>query len=114
MSNEHKLTAPRVRVLVEREPGSTDYLEYVVQTDNRDMVRWDLLRARKQWPSTKEAPMLLMSVLAWHALKRAGETSDDVEAYLDKIVDVSPVDEDGQELDPATAEEGDGAASPLV
>lgn len=110
MSTSHKLTAPKVRVLVENSAGEA-LTEYTVQTDNRDMVRWDLLRSRKNWPTAKDAPMLLMSVLAWHAIKRSGETTDDVETYLDKIVDVTPVDEDGQALDPTNAEAGEEVAA---
>lgn len=108
---DHKLTAPRVRVLVETDPASPDLTEYTVQTDNRDMVRYDLMRARKNWPTQREAPILFMSAVAWHALKRSGETADDVETYLDKIVEITPVDEDGNPVGVEDAEETQSADS---
>lgn len=91
--SEHKLSSPRVKVTVEDDDETR---EYTVQTDNRDMVRWDLLRSRKKWPAQREAPILFMSVVAWHALKRSGATADDVETYLDKILEIMPVDENGE------------------
>ena len=104
-----KLSSPRLRVTVEDEGGAL--VQYDVQTSNADMIRFDLLRQRKGWPSMKEAPMLWMTVLAWHALKRSGKAGDDFEAYADRIVELTTIDEDGNEV------EGDDAsqeAGPLL
>lgn len=108
--SEHKLAAPRCRVLVEQEDGQL--AEFTVQTDNRDAIRYDLLRERKGWPGMKDAPMLWMSVLCWHAIKRSGGTSDDVEKYLDRIVEVQPITEDGDPADPTDPDAL--AAAPLA
>lgn len=94
MAETPTLSAPRVRVLVETDPAAP-LTEYTVQTDNRDAVRYDLMRARLGWPSGSDAPMLWLSVLAWSALKRSGATTEDATVYLDKIVEIQPVDADG-------------------
>lgn len=95
-----QLISPKVRILLEQE-GTDELLEYVVQTDNRDAVRWDLLRAKKQWPKGVDAPMLWMTVLAWNALRRSGITvPDNIEPFLDKCVQVSAADKDGNPVAP--------------
>lgn len=101
-----QLAFPRVRVRIER-PGSDDIVEVIVQTDNRDAVRFDLLRARKSFPGMSDAPLLWATVLAWSAVMRSDRSllPEDVEKALDVIVEVQPVDEDG---DPV--EMGDPAA----
>ena len=108
------LTSPRLKVLVEESPGAP-YTEYIVQTDNRDAVRFDLIRERKGWPKATDAPMVWMSVLAWHAIKRSGATTDDVETYLDKIVDLVAVDENNEPKRPDAAGRLEvGEAGPLA
>lgn len=87
------MTFPRVKVAVEQ---GDDIAEYVVQTDNRDAVRFDLLRARRNWPTGSDAPILFLTVVAYLALKRSGaQVPDDLDAALDLIVSVEPVDADG-------------------
>ena len=102
-SKGHKTMAqlkfPRVLVTIERSDGTE--VELTVQTDNRDAVRFDLLRARKGWPIMAEAPLLFMKAIAWLAIRRSDATMlpDDAEKALDMIVDVTPVDEDGNPVD---------------
>lgn len=113
MSNDYKLSSPRLLVVVDT--GSAEgYTQYDVQTDNRDLVRYDLMKARKGWPTQREAPIVFMTAVAWAALKREGYTTDDVEAYMEKIVDITPVDDKGEALDPNDLEGEDGTASPLA
>lgn len=88
-----KLISPQVIVQLEQ-PGSDDLIEYTVQTDNRDVVQFDVLRARKSWPAAKDAPALWLTVLAWHALKRTGAITDDADAFIGRCVQVQPVNED--------------------
>lgn len=99
-----ELITPRVRVTVEQE-GRDDFLQMDVQTDNRDMVHWDVARAKKGWPTQRDAPILWLSFLAWHALKRSGETTQTVEKFLDSCVQVQGIDEDGNLIN-----HGDAAA----
>lgn len=47
----------------------------VVQTDNRDQVRWELTRATEKWPTQVEAPSLFTVFMAWSALARGGDLS---------------------------------------
>lgn len=87
---------PILRVVVEGPAG--DLVEYTVQTDNRDAVRFDVLRAQRNWPGGDSAPMLWLTVQAWSALRRAkvGPVSElKVEAFLEACVDVEAVDEQG-------------------
>lgn len=104
-----RITAPRVRVVIEDAAG--ELTETLVQTDNRDAIRFDLIRSRKGWPGMQEAPMLWMTVLAWNAIKRSGGTTDDVETFLDKVVQITPVDQADQDTDLADESQ---AAVPLA
>ena len=90
---------PRALVTIERSDGTV--AELTVQTDNRDAVRFDLMRARKGWPPMGEAPILFMTVLAFLAIRRSDATMlpDDAEKAIDMIVDVTPVDADGNPVD---------------
>lgn len=96
-----RMVSPRLLVTLD------DGNEYDIQTDNRDMVRFDLLKGRKQWPSMQDAPLLWITVLAWSCLHREGKLPGDVEKALDQIVAVEALDEDGNPVDlddPAVAE----------
>ena len=94
-----QLKFPRVLVTIEGNDGALS--ELTVQTDNRDAVRFDLLRARKGWPPMADAPVLFMTAVAWLAIRRSDASilPDDAEAALDRIIDVNPVDEDGNPVD---------------
>jgi hypothetical protein len=92
------LKSPRVVVALET-PTPGEYLEYTVQTDNRDAVQWDFVRARKAWPQGKDAPLLWMTFLAWNALRRSGApVTDSFDTFANECVAVQPVDEDGNDL----------------
>ena len=96
-----RMVSPRLLVTLD------DGNEYDIQTDNRDMVRFDLLKGRKQWPSMQEAPMLWVTVLAWSCLAREKKVTDEVEKGIDRIIAVEALDEDGNVVDlddPAIAE----------
>lgn len=88
-----KIIAPRLLVLTE------DDLEYDVQTDNRDMVRYDMHAAKQKWPAAQDAPMLYLTFLAVSALRREKKLAvADFDAGMDKLLSVVPVDEDGNPL----------------
>lgn len=99
-------SSPRVQVLLEL-PGSEQLAEVTVQTDNRDMVRWDRARAAKKWPEQKEAPMLWVTFLAWAAIKRLGHDvhTGDYDSFESRCVEVMAVDENGEPLNPNKAGE---------
>jgi len=65
------LKTPQVVVVIEQNDQLT---EYVVQTDNRDAVAWDMHRNRVNWPAGTDAPMLWMTYLAWSAMRRDAST----------------------------------------
>lgn len=98
-----RMVSPRLLVTLD------DGNEYDIQTDNRDMVQFDLKRGRYGWPSMQEAPMLWVTVLAWSCMTREGKISkdDSVEKGINRIIAVEALDEDGNVVDlddPAIAE----------
>jgi predicted RNA-binding protein with PUA domain len=100
-----RLTSPRVVLLLEK-PGTDELEEITVQTDNRDMVAYDLHRARSQWPKLDEAPILWMTFLGWHAMKRTGVTAEKFEDFNDRCAQVTGVDADGNALEPGDEHHG--------
>ena len=100
--------SPRVLVLLEI-PGSDELAEVTVQTDNRDMVRWDRARVVKKWPELGEAPVLWLTFLAWAAIRRIGSDvhTGDYDSFEARAVEVLSVDEDGNPITRATANAGD-------
>lgn len=99
-----QLISPRLRISIER-PLDDAFDQYDVQTDNRDLIAWDATRPRRQWPAGTDAPVLWMTYLAWHALKRTGapvpESFDD---FTEICVDVRPIDRDGSLIEPGSGE----------
>ena len=102
----------RMTLAVELEqPGTNDTIEYTIQADNRDMVRFDLIRSRKQWPASSDAPMLWATVIAYFALLRSGSIADEtVEQFIDRAVSVTSVKEDGTAVTVEDALAGDVGA----
>lgn len=99
MSQPVKLQQPRVRVVME-DASSGEMTECIVQTSNRDAVRYDVVRGRKQWPGMSEAPMLWMTFCAWSAMKRGGDTDLDFDAFNELCLEVAAVDADGELVKP--------------
>ena len=97
-----RMVAPKMAVVLD------DDTEYTIQTDNRDLVRFDLIRGRHKWPTLQDAPKLWATVIAWSCLAREGKLpGQNVEAELDRILAVDLLDEDGNPVDinsPAAAE----------
>jgi hypothetical protein len=101
------LSSPIVNVIIEQPDG--ELVEFKVQTDNRDAVRWDLTRGRKNWPNGQDAPLLWMTFLAWHAMKRGGDTELDIEKFLEVCVEARVEPSAQVEADPT--QEAAAAAS---
>ena len=103
-----KIRSPRVMVLLEQ-PGTDELLEIIVQTDNRDMVRFDRARVQRRWPTFKDASLLWMTFLAWSALKRAGQDGiGEYDEFEGRCVEIIGVDEHGNPTQ--NPEEAAGAA----
>ncbi|MDF2826867.1 MAG: hypothetical protein K0R01_150 [Mycobacterium sp.] len=98
-----------IRVALEQ-PGTDDLIEYTVKTDNRDMVRRELISARKGWPDASAAPILAVSLIAYSALLRSDEipTNEPVERFLDRCVSARFVNEDGSPVTREQIEAGEG------
>jgi hypothetical protein len=109
-----------LRLVVEH-PDTHDEVEIVLQTDNRDAVRFDRMRRVYKWPALDEAPMLWYAVLAWSAIARSGTepwASSKVDTFVDELlVDAEPVDSQGRPIrvDPSTGlpvDEDEASANP--
>lgn len=106
-----QLSTPRVRVLIEQ-PDQDEYLQIDVQTDNRDMVQWDATRPRRGWAMGSESPVLWMTFLAWHAIRRTGgvpgyQVPESFDEFSQVCVATIPIDAQGE---PVRA----GAAGPAA
>lgn len=97
--NMANLKFPRVRITVENDDETER--EITVQCDNRDAVRFDLTRNRHSWPASEDAPILFLTVIAIFAVWRSDKTllPDDIDAAIESVLDVSPVDEEGRDVD---------------
>ncbi|PCE13987.1 hypothetical protein AUC47_04890 [Microbacterium sp. SZ1] len=99
------LKTPIVSVIIEQDDK---LVEYVVQTDNRDAVAWDMHRNRVNWPAGTDAPMLWMTYLAWCAMRRdtstpaAKLTFDQFNDAVRGISSAKPADEQ-EPVDPTHA-----------
>lgn len=90
-----RLAAPRVRVVLDQ-PGG-DALEVVVQSDNRDLVAWDMTRGRKGWPEMKDAPFLWSTFVAWSVMRREGHTDLSVDAFFERCLEAQVIKADDAE-----------------
>jgi hypothetical protein len=91
---ETKLTSPRVRVLRDgQEPIE-------LQTDNRDLVLWDMTRVKHRWPKFDEAAFLWLTFISWAAARRTGVVNGATtfEQWKADVVEVSSVDAEDDEL----------------
>lgn len=92
------LNTPRFRVVVLDSKGDESELEDI-QATQADVVRYDMLRRKYQWPDIKEAPILWSTVVAWSALVRLGV---DIPAKFDdalpRILDVTMLNKDGNAI----------------
>ena len=100
-----KLSSPRVLIIRDGQP------DLELQTNNADMIRWDLTRPKQRppWPDFQAAPILWMTFLAWAAARRTGAIEDGYtwERWADEVLECRPLTED-----PAADEAGMGAPFP--
>lgn len=109
-----RLKTPRVRLTIEQ-AGSDDLVEVEVQTDNRDAIQWDVTRGKRSWPALNEAPMLWLSFVGWHAMRRTGADElrgMDLDAFLAVLVQVEAVREDGSTVDAREVTDDDVSVDP--
>ena len=88
-----QLDTPYIRVTM------ADGRSFDVQTENPDMVLFDLERAKRKWPTFQDAPFLWISYLAYSKLKRSGNDigGDSFDAWLLKTSSVTNLNADGVE-----------------
>ena len=105
-----KLLAPRLRVTIEQ-PDRPEPIEYDVQTDNRDMTRWERAADKYRWPDMKHAPMLWLTHLAFTAMRRAGDPIPATfEAFEALVIALDMLDAEGEPVDATEATDDDMAA----
>lgn len=107
-----KLATPKITITLEN-PGTNDTTEYVVQTDNRDLVAFDLTRNRKGWPIYSEAEFLWMSFIGWHALSKRGGVAVTLDDFFERCISAVPLDENDEETSAAAAANGAVSAESL-
>lgn len=71
-----------------------------VTITNPDRVRWDMTRAKHNWPTFNDAPFLGTTFLAWAALRREGIYTGTFEDFRDHDgLDVESYDDSATEDD---------------
>jgi len=107
-----KLIAPKLRVTVEA-AGGAGANEYDVQSDNRDVIRWERAAHKHGWPALRDAPVLWMTHLAYTALSRSGvDVGGGFEAFEGRVIAIETLDADGQPADPADPDALGAGADP--
>lgn len=106
--DEMRMTQPRLRVLLD--DGST----VQAQTNNADLIRWDMTRAKHKWPGVSDAPFLWLTFIAWAALRRTKAIDPGMtwEAFSESAVQVEDLTEyDAEGVD--AVDPTKGAAEPV-
>jgi len=89
MSTDNALTTPRLRVVMD--DGSCRELRAL----NVDLVAWDRERGRhRDWPAAQDAPFLWSTYLAWHILRRTGQTAVTLPEFEATAQEVSMLEDD--------------------
>lgn len=101
------LTVPKARVTY-RDQATGDLTELTIQTTNRDLVAFDLIRERKHWPEFQSAPFLGASFLAWSALQRDPACPPELklaqpEQFMDVVLEVEVIKDSETPVDPTQA-----------
>lgn len=90
-----KLNTPRVRVIRE------GFEPFDVQTDNRDLVRFDMTRPKQRpvWPMPDQAPMLWLTFIAWSASQRQGSIPAELtwDQWRDQVLGIETLTDDDDE-----------------
>lgn len=90
------LNAGIIRVVLDNGDGT--FTEGEVQIDGRDMRRYELVRARHDWPSySNGGEFYWMAFCAWSALEREGQIDEKFDAFEKRCLEASTRDENGQE-----------------
>lgn len=87
-----KLLAPKLQIM----RGPIEAPEIIeIQTINPDLVRWDMTRAKHNWPKTEDAPQLWLTFLGWAACRREGRIGPDdtYEKWSETVLDLQPLDD---------------------
>jgi len=92
-----KLSNPKTKVILD------DAAEFLVQTDNRDLVAWDMTASKQRWPQPDSAPFLWATFLAWNALKRSGDYKDIFDHFVKDCLEATVLPDDEADGDPTLA-----------
>lgn len=71
---------------------TTDGKEYEVTATFSDLVKYDILRARNNFPKREESDFLFMGVVAFAALTRTGQYSGKLTDFLENLEAIEPAD----------------------
>ena len=68
-----------------------DGTEYQVQTINIDATNFERMRVKRGWPDQQQAPMLAMTYMTWHALKREGRIELSFDQFEQSFPGIRPL-----------------------
>ena len=91
MAEAQRLDTPHVEI------AYSDGRVEKVQTENPDMVYFDIERAKRKWPTFQEAPMLWINYLAYSKLRRSHviDKAMTFEGWLATTVSITNLDNEG-------------------
>jgi len=62
-----------------------------------DLVKYDIIRARNNFPKREESEFLFMGIVAYAAMSRTGKIANlAVDKFLDKIEVIEPVEDEAE------------------
>lgn len=83
-----------------------DGTEGSVAIVNRALVEFDLVRAKRKWPTIAEAPFVFQTFTTWKALNLEGSFPGTYDQFLDACLDIEP--QEVEDVDPTrTGTDGD-------
>lgn len=71
---------------------TTDGKEHEVTATFSDLVKYDVLRARNNFPKREESDFLFMAVVAFAALTRTGQITAKLPDFLESLEAIEPKD----------------------
>jgi hypothetical protein len=89
LGNTEERTLPGSFVRVQLADGA----DFTVRVTNRELVAWDMTRAKRGWPTAGEARFLLLTFVAWKAATREQQTALTWEQWQDAVEDIEEAGE---------------------
>jgi hypothetical protein len=89
LGNTEDRTLPGARLRVQLADGA----DFTVRVTNRELLAWDMTRAKRDWPPAHEARFLCLTFCAWKAATREQATGLTWEQWQDAVEDIEEAGE---------------------